>query len=231
MTGNDPIESFSLKLNGEASKESDIAYRAYVQGKGWTDWASSKKACGSCGFGLGITAVQTKVIGNYEDVSEDNQGSIGSICLKSPNYGEVKYSAKNCGQKTDSAVLGNATPQGTVLKSIDNVKTDINGLNIEKTQEKQGDNLSSLGLKLSGEKANDYNLYYRVYSSDATEKSPGWMNFAKAGKNGEEAQKAGTSGGKGGIMAVQMMMLPKGETPSLFDHSVDTIAYYQNLNS
>lgn len=209
----DAIEAFALQnLKGDDDL-SDICYRAYVQGEGWTNWARNGELAGSHGYGKAITAVQVALVGNYESAPID--GSEGEDAyLVAPGYGQINYNADGVTAK-DGEVLGDPdsdTLLGDVSVTADLAKTDL-GVTLEKEGTEKPE---AIAMNLSGNKAAEYDLYYRVNSENT-----GWMNWAK---NGE---KAGSNDLDRGIKAVQIILVKKGETLDQTQYSYDTVATYE----
>lgn len=209
----DAIEAFALQnLKGDDDL-SDICYRAYVQGEGWTNWARNGELAGSHGYGKAITAVQVALVGNYESAPID--GSEGEDAyLVAPGYGQINYNADGVTAK-DGEVLGDPdsdTLLGDVSVTADLAKTDL-GVTLEKEGTEKPE---AIAMNLSGNKAAEYDLYYRVNSENI-----GWMNWAK---NGE---KAGSNDLDRGIKAVQIILVKKGETLDQTQYSYDTVATYE----
>ena len=212
-TRQDAIEAFALQnLKGDDDL-SDICYRAYVQGEGWTNWARNGELAGSHGYGKAITAVQVALVGNYESAPVD--GTEGEDAyLVAPGYGQINYSADGVTAK-DGEVLGDPdsdTLLGDITVAADPAKSDL-GITLEREGTEKTE---AIAMSLSGDKAAEYDLYYRVNSENA-----GWMNWAK---NGE---KAGSKDLDRGIKALQIILVKKGETLDQAQYSYDTVASYE----
>ncbi|WP_195270259.1 hypothetical protein [Eubacterium sp. 1001713B170207_170306_E7] len=207
------IEAFALhNLKGE-DDQSDICYRAYVQGEGWTNWARNGELAGSHGYGKAITAVQTALVGNYESAPADGSEAQDAY-LVAPGYGQVNYSADGTAAK-DGEVLGD--PDSDALLGDVTVSTDPAKADLEVTLEKEGiEKTEAVAMNLAGHKADAYDLYYRVNSENT-----GWMSWAK---NGE---KAGSKDLGRGIKAIQIILVKKGETLDQNKYSYDTVAAYE----
>lgn len=209
----DAIEALSLQnLKGDEDM-SDICYRVYVPGEGWTNWARNGELAGSHGYGKAITAVQVALVGNYESApAEGNE--LEAAYLAAPGYGQINYSADGI-QAMDGEVLGD--PDGDSLLGDITVTTDPTaaGPGVSLTTEGEG-KTEAITMNLTGDKAAEYDLYYRVNSE-----TTGWMNWA------EDGEKAGTGGLDQGIKAVQVIMAKKGETLNQNNYSYDTIATYE----
>ena len=212
-TRQDAIEAFALQnLKGD-DDSSDICYRAYVQGEGWTNWARNGELAGSHGYGKAITAVQVALVGNYESAPVD--GTEGEAAyLVAPGYGQINYSADGVAAK-DGEVLGDSDSDallGDITVAADPAKSDL-GVTLEREGTEKTE---AIAMSLSGDKAAEYDLYYRVNSENA-----GWMSWAK---NGE---KAGSKDLDRGIKAVQIILVKKGETLDQSQYSYDTVATYE----
>ena len=184
-----------------------------MQGEGWTNWARNGELAGSHGYGKAITAVQVALVGNYESAPVD--GTEGEAAyLVAPGYGQINYSADGVAAK-DGEVLGDSDSDallGDITVAADPAKSDL-GVTLEREGTEKTE---AIAMSLSGDKAAEYDLYYRVNSENA-----GWMNWAK---NGE---KAGSKDLDRGIKAVQIILVKKGETLDQTQYSYDTVATYE----
>lgn len=210
-----PIEAFRIIQTKVTDHAGELTYRAYVQGKGWTDWAKEGEFTGSHGFKAPITAVQVQMVGVAERLDKPAD-AIDTAYLVAGGYGLVNYNAGG-DSVSDGAILGD--PDGdSCLKEI-NVSVDAgrSGMDIsvsDTTHTESGD-LDSFTLtdKSQGEKGK---LYYRVYTDDT-----GWMDWAESGNP------AGSQDLDQGIKAVQIVYSEDGERPNSADYPVEYTASYE----
>jgi uncharacterized protein YjdB len=88
----------------------------------------------------------------------------------------------------------------------------------------QARQVEAIRMKLTGSKADDYDIYYRVHAENF-----GWMNWAK---NGEDATFAGTNGYNFRIEAIQIALVKKGDaapTPDPANNSERASSVAENV--
>lgn len=210
-----PIEAFRMKQTEVTEGAGELTYRAYVQGKGWTDWAKEGEYTGSHGFNTPITAIQVQMVGIGERLDKPAD-AMETAYLVADGYGLVNY---NAGGDTvsDGATLGD--PNGDSCLTEINVSADPGrqGMDIAVTETTKTDDgyLDSFTLtdKSQGAKGK---LYYRVYTDDT-----GWMDWAESGKP------AGSKNLEQGIKAVQIVYSEDGEKPNGADYPVEYTASYE----
>ena len=231
------IQAVQMKLTGTAAQKYDVYYRVHVANIGWLGWAKNGASAGSTGFNYNAEAVEIAIVSkgvaapgstatpykvpttsvSYQahvaNVGWQNAVSAGStagttgrnlsiealkIQLATPQYsGSIQYNV-HCsdigwqGWKSSGAV-GGTTGQVRQTEAIQ--------------------------IKLTGEVANQYDVYYRVHSAEF-----GWLGWAK---NGETA---GTEGYGYSMQAIQVKLVKSGGAApgSTANHSYKALVKYRS---
>ncbi|MBQ9001250.1 MAG: Ig domain-containing protein, partial [Eggerthellaceae bacterium] len=183
------VEAVRYKLTGEAADGWDLYDRVHVQHVGWLAWAKNGETAGSEGFSLRIEAVEFRLVPKGDE-APNNNGNANKAFLTPLG---VKYAARTDASSWGKTVA-NGDTAGTTGKSkvIDGVKIqvdssedgatgsitydlDVDGGNwsgwksdgeeilVEKSPE-------AIRIKLTGDLANSYSVWYRVHLSNA-----GWL--------------------------------------------------------
>ena len=77
--------------------------------------------------------------------------------------------------------------------------------------------LEAIEIRLTGEMAEHYDVYYRVHAQ-----TYGWLNWAK---NGE---RSGTAGLAKRLEGIEIVLVEKGTTPPARDNQNNELAYIEN---
>ena len=189
------IEAIKFILTEELDENYDIYYRAHVQGYGWLGWAKNGEIAGSLDCDLRIEAFEIKLvkkgtgeetgdsyklketklkyqahvrkIGDQEVVSE---GEIAGTTGMDLRMEAIKISA-------DTTLSGSILYQTYVeSKGWEDKWTTSNNYSGTTGESKA---IQLIKIKLDGELAEKYDIYYRVHSEKY-----GWLGWAK---NGEAA--------------------------------------------
>lgn len=212
------MEAIQIKLTGERANQYDVYYRVHAQSYGWLGWAKNGETAGTTGLSRRLEAIQIVLVRKGGNAP----GSTANACID----GNVSYSTHVQTYGWQSAV-GNGLTSGTVglAKRLEAIKINLVnpqfGGSIEyRTHVQtygwqnwvsngaisgtsgQSKRLEAIQIRLTGDMANNYDIYYRVQCQ-----TYGWMNWVK---NGETA---GTSGESKRLEAIQIKIVPKGSTP------------------
>lgn len=211
-----PIEAFRIKQTEVTEGAGELTYRAYVEGKGWTDWAKEGEYTGSHGFKAPITAVQVQMVGVAERLDKSSD-AMDTAYLVAGGYGLVTYSAGG-DSVSDGKTLGDPNGDGCLQELNVSADPGRSGMDIsvsDTTKTDDGD-LDSITLtdKSQGAKGK---LYYRVFTDET-----GWMDWAESGKP------AGSKNLDQGIKAIQIVYSEDGERPNSTDYPVEYTASYEN---
>ena len=212
------IEAIRVKLNGEMANYYDIYYSVYISNIGWTGWAKNGEDCGYIGNYNNIQSLKIEMVKKGEKAPGDIDNSYKEEELK------AIYSSYVTGSKWQNYVT-NGELSGTTGKSknIQGIKIKLNKKTLSGSISyrthvsyvgwqnyvtenveagKIGNNIEAIKIKLTGDIANQYDVYYRVHVSNV-----GWMGWTS------NDNPAGTSESGLGIEAVEIKILKKGSTP------------------
>lgn len=225
------LEAIRIKLTGADADKFDVYYRVHAQTFGWLGWAKNGETAGTSGFSKRLEAIQIYVvpkgispISGTEAVSYVQYGKSASngkdaglvnYATHVQTYGDQSYVydgsfAGTYGEKkrleairinvnTNALGVAGGIEYSTHVQSIgwqdwvsDDALTGTTG---------QSKRLEAIKIRLTGELAEQYDVYYRVHAQ-----SYGWMNWTK---NGESA---GTEGFSKRLEGIQIVLVPKGGT-------------------
>ena len=213
------LEAYKVRLTGELAEQYDVYYRSYVQGIGWLDWAENGETSGTLGYAKELYIIQVKLVKKGEDAPGDRgipykaKDKMLSYATHVQSYG---WQAA-CGDGEVSGTVGSAKRLEALKISL--ADTDLAGGitycahvqtygwqgwksngQIAGTSG-QAKRLEAVKIKLTGEIAEQYDVYYRVHVQTF-----GWLDWAK---NGEEA---GSEGYGKRLEAIQIKLVKKGNT-------------------
>lgn len=209
------VEGLRMRLTGEMAAHYDIYYRVHVSNIGWLGWAKNGDPAGSKDLSLRVEAFQVQLVNKGESApgstnipyiqcglnlsvyqgswlaGVENGGIAGNVDDSNPVQG-LKVS------RVDSSISGSIQYRS----HISNVGWESSWTEEGKADGLPGQqNTEAIEMKLTGEMANYFDLYYSVYT-----KNRGWLGWAK---NGESA---GTKGYSLPIEAVRIKLVYKGMT-------------------
>lgn len=208
------LEAIKIKLSGDAADKYDIYYRVHAQGYGWLGWAKNGESAGSEGYSKRLEGIEIKLV-------KKGGAAPGSISrpfvCKTITY---QTHVQNIGwqaEKADGEVSGTSGQslrlEAIKIKlgsSIDGGLTyathvqDIGWQSFVSNGQLSGTSgqskrLEAIKINLTGNAANQYDIYYRVHAQNF-----GWLGWAKNG------QSAGTSGYSYRLEAIQIVLVSKG---------------------
>lgn len=212
------IEALRMTLSNELSDRYTIWYRVHSAEFGWLDWACDGADAGSAGYGRSAQAVQVMVLKKGESAPgatacpfKDRRDEPASV--------SVKAHVSNIGWMSavsDGKVAG-TTGRGLSLEALScgfewyghnggiQLRGHVSSIGWQSWGNgscgttDQSKSLEAVQMRLTGDAANAYNIWYSVHSADY-----GWLGWAK---NGEPA---GTAGKSKAAQAVKVVLVPKG---------------------
>lgn len=214
------LEAIKIELTGTDASQYNIYYRVHAQDYGWLDWAKDGEAAGTEGFSKRLEAIEVKIVMKTESVSFNTAQPFISLYGSSQisyrthvqDYGWQDYVSDGIISGTQgqskrlegiNIKLDTKMPSGSVVYSTHvqdyGWMTEVRDDNISGTVG-QAKRLEAIRIYLSGEIANQYDLYYRVHAQNV-----GWMGWAKNGQN------AGTAGYGYRLEGIQVILIKKGE--------------------
>lgn len=200
------IEAVKMELTGELASQYTLEYAVQMEKNGITQgFVSDGAVAGSIGETKKIEAIKIRIV-------PANQGTTTNV-----NY-RVHRDSSGWGKWTKNGVVSGAAGKG---KQIDNIEMNLSGnqykggityrSNVQKkglesdwssngeTSGTAGYRIESIAIKLTGEAADHYDVYYRVYAQEL-----GWLGWAKNGEN------SGTTGFNYRLEAIQILLVEKG---------------------
>lgn len=208
------LEAIKIKLSGDAANKYDIYYRVHAQDYGWLGWAKNGESAGSEGYSKRLEGIEIKLVKKGE--AAPGSTSRPFVC-KTITY---QTHVQNIGwqaEKADGEVSGTSGQslrlEAIKIKlgsSIDGGLTyathvqDIGWQSFVSNGQLSGTSgqskrLEAIKINLTGNAANQYDIYYRVHAQNF-----GWLGWSKNG------QSAGTAGYSYRLEAIQIVLVPKG---------------------
>lgn len=218
---NKPVEIIKVRLTGEKAKNYNVYYRVYVNSIGWMGWTSNDEPAGTLGYNDPIEAYQIALLpaGEKAPGTTDNSFKQRSASVRyEAHVQDIGWQA----QVKDGAIAG-TTGRNLKVEALKIMLADLDyegykggveycasveGLgwqnyvsdgNIIGTVGKNK-KLEAVAMRLNGDVADHYDIYYRVHTSDI-----GWQGWAK------NDEKAGTEGFGKKVEAVEIRLVKKGE--------------------
>lgn len=212
------LEAIRIMLTGDLANEYDIYYRVHIQDYGWLGWAKNGESSGSEGYGYRLEAIEIKIVKKGETIEKEGISFIEPIPtinseshIQDIGWTGVKNNQNTIGttgyglrmEAVKLSVSSSSTTGGieytTYIKNKGWQNTSSNG-NISGTVG-EGKEIEAIKINLTGDLANNYDIYYRVHISDI-----GWLGWTKNG------QQAGAIGYFTKIEAIQIKIVYKGQS-------------------
>lgn len=215
------LEAIQIRLTGDIAKYYHVYYRVHAQDYGWLDWACDDQVAGTYGLSKRLEAIEIKLVRDgdpapgstnkpyvFKNVSYSTHvqdigwqaaqvnGDIAGTTGKSKRLEAIKINLENQQYKGDIIYTTHIQDIGWQDKTEADWKKN-GALSGTSGQSKR---LESIRIKLTGEMAEHYDVYYRVHAQEF-----GWMGWASNG------QAAGTAGYSYRLEAIQIQLVPKGE--------------------
>ena len=242
------VEAVRLRLTGSLAQDYDVYYRVHASNIGWMAWAKDGEEAGTTGFGRSVEAVQVMLVKKGAAAPSPDGANVDYAFKKKPMSLTYRAHVSNVGWQgavADGATAG-TTGRGLALEdlkvSLDSsdysdgsavqVDAHVSGIGwqgwdtpsaSEGGTTGQGRAVEAVRLRLTGSLAQDYDVYYRVHTSNI-----GWTAWAK---DGEEA---GTTGMSCSLEAVQIKLVKKGashpDTTGYSHLEIPTVTYSSRSN-
>ena len=215
------LEAIQIKLTGDIANYYHVYYRVHAQDYGWLDWARDDQVAGTYGLSKRLEAIEIMLVRDgdpapgstnkpyvFKNVSYSTHvqdigwqaaqvnGDIAGTTGKSKRLEAIKINLENQQYKGDIIYTTHIQDIGWQDKTEADWKKN-GALSGTSGQSKR---LESIRIKLTGEMAEHYDVYYRVHAQEF-----GWMGWASNG------QAAGTAGYSYRLEAIQIQLVPKGE--------------------
>lgn len=221
------MEAIRIYLKGDMANLYDIYYRVHVQSYGWLHWAKNGEPAGTSGYSKRMEAMEIQLIPKGGMAPGETSRAYVALSDK----GDVTYQAHCQSKGwMDSVADGSMAGTNGESKRMEalriwmNNPVDASGNPIQGSIEYcghvqgigwqnwvsagnvagttgQAKRLEAIKIRLTGEMAEHYDIYYRVHS--ATYGTLGWT------KNGEPA---GSKGCSKAIESIEIKLIKKGAT-------------------
>ncbi len=208
------VEAMQLRLTGELAERYDVYYRVHAENIGWMGWAKNGESAGTEGYSLRLEAIQVVLVpkgGAAPGATSDHFRKPSMSVAYQAHVQDIGWQAA----VRDGAVAGTSGQ----AKRVEALAVSIEhpdyagGIQIRAHVQDigwqgwsttggttgQSKRVEAMQLRLTGELAEHYDVYYRVHAQNI-----GWMGWAK---NGESA---GTEGMALRLEAIQVKLVPKG---------------------
>ena len=210
------LEAIKIRLTGDAATKYDVYYRIHAQNYGWLDWASNGAPAGTAGFSYRVEAVKVVLVPKGQPAPGE---TLCSFVDKNAPGVVYSTSVQDIGWM---ASLRNGAVSGTTgqAKRVEAMRISLANLDggIEyhafvqnigwqawvtagNTAGTEGQSLrmEAMEMRLTGNAASQYDLYYKVYIQNM-----GWLDWAK------NSAPSGTTGCECRIEAIRIVLVPKG---------------------
>ena len=217
------LEAIQIKLTGEVEKNYDVYYSVHAENFGWLGWAKNGEEAGTAGYGYRLEAIRIQLVTKGDKAPE----LIGTIkkAMKArlvgyqthvQDYGTQAYVYDGATAGTEGECKRMESIRMRLPSSVNSsiqYRSHVQDIGWEKKWASNGSlsgtegqckRLEAIQIKLSGDVAENYDVYYRVHVQDY-----GWLAWAK---NGESS---GTEGYAKRLEAIEVRLVPKGTTPNL----------------
>ncbi|SLL17781.1 Beta-N-acetylglucosaminidase precursor [Mycobacteroides abscessus subsp. abscessus] len=207
------VEAIQISLTGDMAKHYDVYYRVHSQSYGWLDWTKNGKSAGTEGLSKRVESIQIKLV---------EKGKKAPGATDKPFVTDLKVAYATYHSNVWTKTVEDGATSGASGKRVEAIKVALknkpysggisykanvqgygwldasNGAVSGKAGE--GKRIEAIQMSLTGEMANHYDIYYRVYAN-----GNGWLGWAKNG------QSAGTQGLAKQIEAVNVVLVEKGK--------------------
>lgn len=210
------LEAIKIELTGEIIDYYDICYRVHAENLGWLDWAKNGENAGSAGYSYRLEGIEIKLVvkGNnppgkttmpYKQRYIRYNSHIQDIGWQGQRYDGATSGTSGQSKRLEAMTIaldnqrysGNIEYQ-THVQNIGWQNWKTNGQTAGTSG--QSLRLEAIKIRLTGEMANQYDIYYRVHAQNF-----GWLGWAKNGEN------SGTEGYSYRLEAIEIKLVKKGD--------------------
>jgi uncharacterized repeat protein (TIGR02543 family) len=212
------LEAIQIRLTGNAANQYDIYYRVHAENFGWMDWASNGASAGTAGYSYRLEAIQIVLVPKGGAAP----GSTAKPFADKGSQPVVSYQShvQDIGWQgfVSNGDISGTSGQAKRLEAMCIKLANVDGGIEYKTHVQdygwmdwvangamsgtsgQAKRLEAIQIRLTGNAANQYDIYYRVHAQNI-----GWMDWAVNGSS------AGTAGYSYRLEAIQVVLVPKGQ--------------------
>ena len=209
------LEAIRIRLTGEISNQYDIYYRAHVQSYGWLPWAKNGETSGTLGYSKRLEAIEIKLV--LKGIGEKTQNSYKAAdnlitytshmqsygWLPPTHSGETGVTGQEKRMEAYKIVYTSAEYLGSLkyMSYIEGKGWEKNWKTNGETSGTEGQSrkIEQIKMKLDGEVAEYYDIYYRVHVQGY-----GWLGWAK------NEEPAGTENIGFRIESIEIKLVSKG---------------------
>ncbi len=212
------LEAIQIRLTGNAAANYDIYYRVHAENFGWMDWAANGASAGTAGYSYRLEAIQIVLVPKGQAAP----GSTARPFVDKASQPVVSYQShvQDIGWQgfVSNGEISGTSGQSKRLEAMCIKLANVDGGIEYKTHVQdygwmdwvsngamsgtsgQSKRLEAIEIRLTGNAANQYDIYYRVHAQNI-----GWMDWAANGAA------AGTAGYSYRLEAIQVVLVPKGQ--------------------
>lgn len=226
------LEAIQIKLTGSAGDSLSVWYRVHAQDYGWLGWAKDGDSAGTEGLSKRLESIEIIVLPKGQ-VPDDYDSSVGAMKKKTLSYSAhiQDYGTQaDFSDSVDEPITLGTTGEGKRLEGLAlQLDGDLSQLGISygahiqdigwQEDRSNGSFAGTTGqskrieaLHIALGNSSGYSIWYRAHVQGY-----GWLGWAKDGEN------AGTVGLSKRMEAIELVIMPKGQTPSGYDPSVDSV--------
>ena len=217
------LEAIQIRLTGEVAKKYDVYYSVHAENFGWLGWAKNGEEAGTAGYGYRLEAIKIQLVtkgGNAPELIGTIQKAMKARLVgyqtHVQDYGTQAYVYDGAMAGTEGECKRMESIRMKLPSSVNSsiqYRSHVQDIGWEKNWASNGSlsgttgqckRLEAIQIELSGDVAENYDVYYRVHAQDY-----GWLAWAK---NGESS---GTEGYAKRLEAIEVRLVPKGTTPNL----------------
>jgi len=237
------LEAIQIRLTGDLEKNYDIYYCVHAQNVGWMAWAKNGESAGTAGYSYRLEGIRIQLVKkgeapkNYEtqtkDAFRDKDAQLAvSYRTHVQDFGWQGF-VENGGV---SGTVGQAKRLEGIEISLKNVnhtgytggisyQTHIENIGWNQGYKSDGDmagtshqslRLEAIKIKLTGEMAEHYDVYYQVHAENF-----GWLAMAK------NDEMSGTAGYAYRLEGIRIILVEKGGAAPAGVAGTQAKAFYQ----
>ena len=196
------LEAIRIKLTGDLAEQFDVYYQVHVQDIGWMNYVKNNEQAGTTGLSKRLEGIRIKLVKkeNKLNISYNTHIKDNNSWENIVSNGKISGTTGQC-KPLDGIninIENNTDFDGSINYSIFNDKSDWTDYVNSNSQLIKNDSFSAIKIKLTGELANNYDIYYRTHISYI-----GWLDWTK------NENISGAIGYFYSVEAIQIKILPK----------------------
>ena len=174
------LEAIKINLTGEVAEKYDVYYQAHVQNQGWQPWKKNGEISGTTGMNRRLEAIRIKLVSKENPVTLTYKTNVQGVGWQnSVNNGEISGTVGE-GKAINQINLSLSNPTG-ISGNIEYdsyvIPNEWQGyVTSDKNSGISGKDIEAIRIRLTGELAKKYNIFYRTHVSNV-----GWMDWTSNG--------------------------------------------------